>query len=276
MLAVSAWHLRRGHDVDAFTQHRPALASWCSLPAILLALGSAASSASIETTYQPMKIAAAEAQWETCQPCSFSRVPDRRRQQRRDPDRRSSRSRTCCRSWPPAPGTARCRAERAAGPVRAAVRARQLRPERVRPVLVDAGHGLPRHRWSLLLSPVGGVADAGARKLRDVAGVPLRRDLGGAAPFLMNTAGWMLTENGRQPWIVQGLMLTEDGVSDVGVARPSWYQPGRLRAVYVAPRRRRRRADAALRAGAGSTGRGRRRPRGPPTDDQPLTPTLTY
>ena len=27
-------------------------------------------------------------------------------------------------------------------------------------------------------------------------------------PFLMNTAGWMLTENGRQPWIVQGLMKT--------------------------------------------------------------------
>ena len=26
----------------------------------------------IETRYQPMKIAAAEAQWETCQPCSFS------------------------------------------------------------------------------------------------------------------------------------------------------------------------------------------------------------
>ena len=26
----------------------------------------------IETTYQPMKIAAAEAKWDTCQPCSFS------------------------------------------------------------------------------------------------------------------------------------------------------------------------------------------------------------
>jgi cytochrome bd-type quinol oxidase subunit 1 len=24
----------------------------------------------------------------------------------------------------------------------------------------------------------------------------------------MNTAGWLLTENGRQPWIVQGLMKT--------------------------------------------------------------------
>ena len=33
------------------------------------------------------------------------------------------------------------------------------------------------------------------------------------APYIMNIAGWMLTENGRQPWVVQGLMLTEDGVS---------------------------------------------------------------
>jgi cytochrome d ubiquinol oxidase subunit I len=28
-------------------------------------------------------------------------------------------------------------------------------------------------------------------------------------PFLLNTAGWLLTENGRQPWIVQGLQLTK-------------------------------------------------------------------
>ena len=32
-------------------------------------------------------------------------------------------------------------------------------------------------------------------------------------PFLINTAGWLLTENGRQPWIVQGLMLTKNEVS---------------------------------------------------------------
>jgi cytochrome d ubiquinol oxidase subunit I len=32
-------------------------------------------------------------------------------------------------------------------------------------------------------------------------------------PFLMNTAGWLLTENGRQPWIVQGLQLVKDAVS---------------------------------------------------------------
>jgi cytochrome d ubiquinol oxidase subunit I len=32
-------------------------------------------------------------------------------------------------------------------------------------------------------------------------------------PFLMNTAGWLLTESGRQPWIVQGVQLTKNGVS---------------------------------------------------------------
>jgi cytochrome d ubiquinol oxidase subunit I len=32
-------------------------------------------------------------------------------------------------------------------------------------------------------------------------------------PLIINTAGWVLTESGRQPWIVQGLMKTVDGVS---------------------------------------------------------------
>ena len=37
-------------------------------------------------------------------------------------------------------------------------------------------------------------------------------------PFVMATAGWLLTESGRQPWIVQGLMLTKDGLSGSGNA----------------------------------------------------------
>jgi cytochrome bd ubiquinol oxidase subunit I len=32
-------------------------------------------------------------------------------------------------------------------------------------------------------------------------------------PFLINTAGWLLTEVGRQPWVVQGIMLTKNGLS---------------------------------------------------------------
>jgi cytochrome d ubiquinol oxidase subunit I len=34
-----------------------------------------------------------------------------------------------------------------------------------------------------------------------------------ALPYLANSAGWLLTELGRQPWIVVGLMKTEQGVS---------------------------------------------------------------
>ena len=36
-----------------------------------------------------------------------------------------------------------------------------------------------------------------------------------ALPFLANTSGWLMAELGRQPWIVYGLMLTEQGVSVV-------------------------------------------------------------
>lgn len=34
-----------------------------------------------------------------------------------------------------------------------------------------------------------------------------------AIPFIANTAGWLITELGRQPWVVFGLMKTEDAVS---------------------------------------------------------------
>ncbi len=34
-------------------------------------------------------------------------------------------------------------------------------------------------------------------------------------PYVANTAGWMLTEMGRQPWVVFGLLLTKDAVSPV-------------------------------------------------------------
>jgi cytochrome bd ubiquinol oxidase subunit I len=60
-------------------------------------------------------------------------------------------------------------------------------------------HKLPTARWFLRLAPWVVVA-----------------------PFLINTAGWMLTENGRQPWIVQGLMKTQNGVSPSVSATDIW------------------------------------------------------
>jgi cytochrome d ubiquinol oxidase subunit I len=34
-----------------------------------------------------------------------------------------------------------------------------------------------------------------------------------ALPYIAATAGWILTEMGRQPWIVQGLLLTSKATS---------------------------------------------------------------
>src|SRR5262249_13272666 len=34
-----------------------------------------------------------------------------------------------------------------------------------------------------------------------------------ALPYIANSCGWIFTEMGRQPWVVQGLLLTKDAVS---------------------------------------------------------------
>jgi len=34
-----------------------------------------------------------------------------------------------------------------------------------------------------------------------------------ALPYIANTSGWLLTETGRQPWIVHGLLRTEEAIS---------------------------------------------------------------
>jgi cytochrome d ubiquinol oxidase subunit I len=60
-------------------------------------------------------------------------------------------------------------------------------------------HKLDRAKWFLLIAPWFVIV-----------------------PFLMNTAGWMLTENGRQPWIVQGILKTAQGVSTSVSATDIW------------------------------------------------------
>jgi cytochrome d ubiquinol oxidase subunit I len=37
--------------------------------------------------------------------------------------------------------------------------------------------------------------------------------LGISLPYIANSSGWILTETARQPWIVHGLLRTENGVS---------------------------------------------------------------
>jgi len=63
----------------------------------------------------------------------------------------------------------------------------------------------------------------------------LRAGLGAVVtPFVMNTAGWLLTESGRQPWIVQGLMKTVNANSPSVSSLDIWISLIAFVLVYIA------------------------------------------
>ena len=65
MLAVAAWHLRKQRDTAVF-ERAAKLSLVVLLPVAILILLVGSELGIQETKYQPMKIAAAEAQWQTC------------------------------------------------------------------------------------------------------------------------------------------------------------------------------------------------------------------
>ncbi len=143
MLAVSAWQLRKGREVGPF-RHAAQLSVLVLLPAILVQMFVGNKLGEIEAKYQPVKIAAAEAQWENCQPCSFSAF--------QVGGGKNDQTPTQVIAIPhllsvlatgtfngPVDGL-----EPAAEGIRAQIRAGELHPQRLHPVLVDARDGLPR------------------------------------------------------------------------------------------------------------------------------------
>jgi cytochrome bd ubiquinol oxidase subunit I len=71
IFGVACWHLLRRRNMDLFRRAaKLALIVAVPVSAVNLALGSHLGV--VVTEYQPMKIASTEAQWETCQPCAFS------------------------------------------------------------------------------------------------------------------------------------------------------------------------------------------------------------
>jgi cytochrome bd-type quinol oxidase subunit 1 len=210
MLAVSAWQLRRGANPGLF-QHSAKLAIIALIPATMLTLFFGGRLGINETKYQPMKIAAAEAQWTTCQPCSFSAFQIGGGNRDQDPRKIIAiphlLSVLATGTWN--------------GQV---VGLNELQAQYSQQY--GPGNYVPNvfiQYWSMRTMAYGGVLVlllalwgawllwrrrlAHARWFLRVAvwAIPL--------PFVMNTAGWALTENGRQPWIVQGLQLVRDAVS---------------------------------------------------------------
>jgi cytochrome d ubiquinol oxidase subunit I len=219
MLAVSAFYLRKGQEVQAF-ERSARLSIVVLLPAIVLAMFVGSELGVVETRYQPMKIAAAEAQWETCQPCSFSLFQIGGGKDDMTPSQIIEvphlLSLLATNSWN--------------GKV---VGLNQLQKEYEHKY--GPGNYVPDvfiQYWSMrimayLASLIALLALWGGWLLHRNALARSRWFLrlsvfAVVTPFLMNTAGWLLTESGRQPWIVQGLMKTVNANSPSVSATEIW------------------------------------------------------
>jgi cytochrome d ubiquinol oxidase subunit I len=231
MLAISAWHLRKGSQVAGF--HATAkLSVLVLLPAIMLQMFVGNKLGEIEATYQPMKIAAAEAQWENCQPCSFSAFQVGGGKNDKTPTQLIA--------------IPHLLSVLATGTFNGAVEGmNQLQREDVRKY--GPGNYVPDvfvQYWSMrVMAYLGSLIALLAlwggwllhRGTLDRSKWFLRASLAAVVtPFLMNTAGWLLTENGRQPWIVQGLMKTINASSPSVSSTDIWISLIAFLLVYIA------------------------------------------
>jgi cytochrome d ubiquinol oxidase subunit I len=210
MLAVSAWQLRHKGDTGVFTRSAR-LALVVLVPAILFTMLVGDELGVVEGKYQPMKIAAAEAQWTTCQPCSFSLFQIGGGNKDQTPTKIIAiphlLSLLATNHWN--------------GKVEG------LNPLQSQYVSkYGSGYYVPNvfiQYWGMramaylgvvvLLIAVWGLWLIRRKKLATSRLFLWVAVWAAVLPFLMNTAGWLLTESGRQPWIVQGIMLTKNGIS---------------------------------------------------------------
>jgi cytochrome bd ubiquinol oxidase subunit I len=211
VLGVSCWHLLRGRNADLFRKPA-ALALIVAVPVTLLNLSVGNRFGAAVTEAQAMKIASAEALWNTEQPAGFSlfQIGGFSRQDQ-DPSFDLEIPRLL--SW------------MATGSFDGEVQGiNQLQAQEERQF--GPGNYIPDVAvtyWSIRVMAYLGalmllVAAVGAwlyrRRTLEKARWYLRTAIIATAfPFVAAISGWVLTEMGRQPWIVQGLLKTEDAVS---------------------------------------------------------------
>jgi cytochrome d ubiquinol oxidase subunit I len=211
VLGVCCWHFLRGRDVDLFRKAAK-VALIVAVPATLLQLIVGNRFGEAVTSAQSMKIAASEAQWDTCQPCSFSlfQIGGFTKQ---DPTPSFSIEVPKLLSY------------MATGSFGGQVQGLNelQRQERLK---YGRGDYMPNVRviyWSMRVMAFAGVlmfmvAALGAwlywrKKLERARWFHWTALAAIALPYIAATAGWVLTEMGRQPWIVQGLLKTSEANS---------------------------------------------------------------
>ena len=211
MFGVSCWHFARGRNIELF-QRAAKLALIVAVPATLIQMSVGNRFGEAVTSAQGMKIAASEAQWNTCQPCGFS-VFQIGGFSAQHPDPSFAITIPRLLSW------------MATGSFKGQVQGlNQL--QRKEQIQFGPGDYKPRVRlmyWSMRVMAMLGVtmfliAAVGAwlyrrRTLHKARWFLWIAVVAIALPYIAATAGWILTEMGRQPWIVQDLLKTSQAVS---------------------------------------------------------------
>jgi cytochrome bd ubiquinol oxidase subunit I len=217
VLAISAWHLARGRNVEVF---RPSLR--LALVTVLIAsigvVFTGDLQARLMTQQQPMKMAAAEALYDTTAPASFSLFTIGSLDGSKE-------------VWSlRVPGVLSFMATGSFdGTVEGINEVQRQESQQFGPG--DYMPVIPMTYWTFRLMIGFGLLAALISVLglwftrRGATTVPrwywLAAVAGLALPFAANSVGWIFTEMGRQPWVVYGVLRTAAGVSPsvtVGVA----------------------------------------------------------
>jgi cytochrome bd ubiquinol oxidase subunit I len=220
MLAVSAWHMRRDRSVPAF--RRTAIIALAVLvPSIAVNMFIGSELGVVEGKYQPMKIAAAEALWTTCDShCPFSMFQVGGGNHDETPKRIIE-----------IPDLLSILAtNHLDGEVQGLNNLQSQYVQKYGP-----GNYIPNvfiQYWGMrvmaylaaliFLFGLWGLWLIRRKKLEHARWFLRTAPWVVIAAFLMNTAGWLLTESGRQPWIVQGIMKTAQAASPSVTSTDIW------------------------------------------------------
>jgi cytochrome d ubiquinol oxidase subunit I len=209
VMGVSAYHLLRKNDTDAFKRTFQLAATVGIVASILLVMNGHSQAQHMVQT-QPMKIAAAEALWDSADPASLSLFTIGNMAERKDVFAIRIPSLLSLLAYNQITGEVK-----GINNLQAEYSSTYGAGNYVPPavvtywafrIMVGAGFALVALAVYGVYLVMGDLFDKRQLALKIFAwGIVL--------PYLANTSGWLLTEVGRFPWLVFGLVKLQDGVS---------------------------------------------------------------
>jgi cytochrome d ubiquinol oxidase subunit I len=211
VLGISAYHLLRKRQVDFFRRSFQIAAIIGTISIVMVILNGHSQAQHMVQT-QPMKMAAAEALWNSQDPASFSLLTIGDLSQRRDvfairiPDMLSLLAYNQLTGKVQGIYELQAQYQQTYGP------GNYIPPIAITywsfRAMVGAGFLMAALALYALFMTMGEAVPKTPSRMLKLLPWAI------ALPYLANTTGWLMTELGRAPWVVFGLMKIEDGISN--------------------------------------------------------------